>query len=193
MDDEQMDPLVPSSDRPRKSEWTDKFWYCIFTYVMQAKGDDTDENAVARVALLTNLHAGLPCAKCKDHFKANLAIDPYTLAMARNERAGCEWVLRLRARIQRQLDWETAEKEAAAATDEPHYTGLACVPLPPSEVFAGITGGHNHSEAALARQLAAIEASFAKTARLRSAGADCGCSLKPRAFSAPRVPVRPSR
>jgi hypothetical protein len=179
---EQLDPLVPSSDRPPKHEWTNHFWYVMHTWALLARSDATDEDVEARVALFSNAHAGLPCAKCRVHYKENFELKPYTRAHARSNSMGLQWITDLREIIQRGIDAE--EAAAAVAGVEPTKTGskyLSCVPTPPSHLFKE-PGYSLHTPSSNARRQAAIQSALEATRANEKAKADCGCNMREKSY-----------
>ena len=139
----QIDWVVPSSARPPKAEWTLHVWYSLFTAAAQASDTLTSEEAQEIVDFFKHAAAGLPCVKCKRHYRANFEKYPFTLEHARSQVKAVQWIVFLRRLVAAQVDAE-ARKAAAAAACAAAGAGTApCVasrdaPAPPAAVCPGI-------------------------------------------------------
>jgi hypothetical protein len=170
-----VDPYVPTSDQPRKPEWTGHFWYVMRAFALQASSRFTPDGpeATALVSLFKNLWIGIPCLRCKRHYVDNFDADPYTTAHACCAALGLEWIQNLRAKIQAGID--AAAPPAAASAGAPASRGK---PTVPRATFPNLDAPvSNHSPEALQRQARAIAAAL-RAKQANSEKGDCGCALK---------------
>ncbi len=180
---EQLDPLVPSSDRPPKHEWTNHFWYVMHTWALLAKADADAADVRARIALFASAHAGLPCAKCRTHYKERFAARPYTEAHARDNRLGMQWITDLRREIQEGIDKEEADEALKERDGTPAQRSkyLSCLPEPPTRLYRSAYESL-HSPAANARRQDAIERALRAMELNLKTKADCGCNMRDPSF-----------
>ena len=92
-------PGFPTSDQPRKCEWTEPLWYVSRACALKASPELPEEDAAARVALFANLWSAVPCPVCEGHYKKNFEQAPFTREHARDAALGLKWIQDLRATI----------------------------------------------------------------------------------------------
>ena len=167
------DPFVPTSDQPRKAEWSGHFWYVMRAFALQASSrfKPNGPEALALVSLFQNLWVGLPCLRCKRHYVDNFKKAPYTVEHACCAAKGLAWIQQLRATIQAGID-------AAAPPPQPPVAAVLnpSRPTPPAACFPALAVS-NHSPEALARQERAIAAALCAK-KINAEKGDCGCALK---------------
>ena len=112
--------VVPSSARPPKSEWTLHAWYGLFTAAAQACPELDDACVAELIALFANAAAGLPCDKCKEHYRANFKAKPFQPEHARSQAKALQWIVDLRRTVAAQV--------AAAAASETDATSATALP-----------------------------------------------------------------
>ena len=155
----QIDWIVPSSAHPPKAEWTLHLWYGLFTAAAQASSTLNDAEAAELVALFANAAAGLPCVKCKAHYRENFKAQPFTLKHARSPSAALEWIVRLRRLIAVQVRAAHVEKKRSLSRMSRD------APLPPAALFTNI---HTEEDDRLDRAVHALLATPLKT---------CDCNM----------------
>jgi len=178
------DPCVPTSDQPPKPEWTCHFWYVLRAFALQARPDIATEDAASLVALFANLAAGLPCAKCKAHYKENFAARPYTLGHATDPAKGLQWIADLRQRIKEQIA-QDASAAGGRDTQAAPSKFRSCVPRPPKAAYGGMESRRGPTDTAARLEQRAHAAALARTAQNHAKG-DCGCSAKEPELAKPK-------
>lgn len=184
MDTEFTDPCVPTSNQPPKPEWTCHYWYVLRSFALQARHDLDDADAAELVALFANLSSGLPCPKCKTHYRENWAVEPYTLAHAKDPAKGMEWIGALRLRIKEQIKVDDLKEAGGRAETVPPKKYRSCVPRPPKLTYTAMESKRGLTDVATDMERKAHQSALAKTAENRKRG-DCGCSAKEPALARP--------
>ena len=156
----------------------------MHTWALLAKTDAADEDVMARVSLFANVHAGLPCAKCRRHYQETFSRMPYTSEHARNNALGLQWITDLRDVIQRGIDTEEKESAVHNVVAEPVKFSskyLSCVPDSPGHLFTKPVCSLHTSSANAQRQLA-IQRALKATEEHERTKADCGCNMRDSKF-----------
>ncbi len=182
----QIDFIVPSSDTPRKREWSIHYWYVMFASALQADEKMSDEDAELLIQSFRSLQVSLCCPTCRTHYRTYFAETPYTPEHARNVVLSVEWVKTLRLFIQNRV----RKEETARNGDIEHRfktdNGGCSLPGYPGVLFKQQTCIEYQDAEDLERLNRAIHKALVEKAENATRGEPCACAMEDMQFEPPK-------